>query len=353
VALTNQNIPYREVAGTFVIVDPRNLDSVKLAGALSELNKKLEFVADSSVSAAVTSGPVKYIVDDDGAVRESTTAAYWSAIPSVKFPPEGLGFDILITTNFGLKAYYVDASGKVISEGGEFNTAFYAAAIDRTDNRELLLVTAPGLSRIYEYEKNSGKLSVLIEGYSVTSMKFWNDNLYFAGYKDPEDWDNARLYEYSLQSREIRILTGPIFADVRGLSFIDGRIIVSDGRHNRLVILDAENFDVINYWYGFNYPNGTSPTIAGNLLVADEHAGVVREVNLRTFQEMRSVGFRLLRSPGYAEEITSGEFRGFWIIADTDNDRILLIDPSNERIHAEMTGLRGVLNFSILAGASK
>ncbi|MEQ6341929.1 MAG: hypothetical protein M3A44_09825 [Gammaproteobacteria bacterium] len=340
-ALSANGIKYMEKKDHVIILRPKSVKSEDLANALREINLTIESSAPLSRE---TRSPVDYIMYEDGQIGEHTTANYSTGKPRVNYPILPIGFDLFVATNLGLRAYYIERNGTVVSEGGDYNTAFYSVAGGENDP---LLVSAPGHRKIYVYDKLTGRLSVLIDGYAATKIKQSNGKLFFVGYKDFKDWNKAALYEYTFSTKRIRRLTAPIFSDVRGLEFGNGELYVSDGGHNRIVVLDTRTYRVRYYWLGFTYPNGISLTDRDTLLVADEHAGVIRELDPQTGQEVRSIGYRLLRFPGHVEEITTGPYKGAWLIADTGNDRVLLLDPSTEKIYAEISGLREPLDFVV------
>lgn len=331
-ALNKYKIEYRNNYGYLLVASPGSIEKDALTQLLDDIN--------------VDAGPVKYVMNDLGYFHEHTTAKYYQTAPVVSYVSREVGFDLFVPTNFGLRGYYINSAGKVISEGGEYNTAFYSVAVDKQSGE--LLISAPGVRKVFKYEKNTGRLATLIDGYSVTNMRFIGNRLFFFGYVDAADWDKSALYEFNLQTSEIKKLTDGIFADVRGVAEKDGRLYISNGSNNNIVVLDKENFTRLYDWYGFTYPNGLSISSVGTLLVADEHAGVIRELDVRTGEEIRSLGFGQLHSPGYVEEILQGPYQGNWLVADTDSNRLVILEPASHRILEEISGLRGSLDFAII-----
>ncbi len=48
-----------------------------------------------------------------------------------------------------------------------------------------------------------------------------------------------------------------------------------------------------------------------------------------------------LKSPGSALEVDRGKFNGYWLISDTDNDRVILVEPDTWEIIYEIRGFNG------------
>jgi hypothetical protein len=344
--LTKYKIPFME---DLTVVNSRHVKPEVITAALKEINQSISFKPISKQNEISSDTPVKYIMYENGQIDEYTQASYGTSTPTSIYPVGGGGFDIFLATTFGLRAYFINATGDVVSEGGDYNTAFYSVTTYKNDK---LFVSEPGHGKIFAYNKLTGQLDVLIDGYSATEIHIIKDKLYFVGYPFGKEWDKSSLYEYNLDTNGIKILTKPIFADVRGMTIYGDKLYISDGSRHRLVVLDANTFQVQYFWLGFNYPNGISITSKNTLLVADEHAGVIREIDLQTSEEIRSVGYGFIRSPSHVKEVTFGPYKGKWLIADADNNRLLLISPDSLEIIAEIGGLRSVFDFVVLPSTS-
>jgi len=331
-ALNKYKIEYFNEYGIIRATNPESIEKDVLTLLLSDINSD--------------AGPVEYVMSAEGYFEENTTPQYYQTAPVVSYKSREVGFDLFVPTNFGLRGYFISSAGEIVSEGGAYNTAFYSVVVGKETGH--LLISAPGVKKVFKYEKNTGVLTTLIDGYSVTNMRFIDNRLFFFGYIDAADWDKSAMYEFDLNTSEVKKLTDGVFADVRGMAEKDGRIYISNGSNNNVVVLDKENFARLYYWDGFSYPNGLSISSSGTLLVADEHAGVIRELDVSTGEEIRSLGFGQLHSPGYVEEILHGPYKGNWMVADTDSDRLVIFDPASSRILEEISGLRGPLDFAII-----
>lgn len=313
--------------------------------ALADINKEINFESPSLI-AGITETPVSYVIDAEGRIDESTTANYFQLNPIAIYPVEA-DYDVYAAVSFGLRLYQFDQNGRLARElFGDYNTAFYSVAIDSSGN--FLAASVPGLKRIYLYDLRRNALLKTIRGYAVTRLRFHKRSLYFAGYRKNKDWMRAALYRLSLKNGRIQRLTPSLFADVRGLAFGENQLFFSDGANHRIAVLDNKTFKLKTYWLGFNYPNGLSITPRNTLLVADEHAGVVRELDIITGAELRTVGYRVLRSPAHAEEIGFGQHEGKWLIADGDNNRLCLLDIRSSEILAEIGNIRSVMDFAVV-----
>ncbi len=344
--LTRYKIPLTE---GLEVIGGHQIKPEVISAALAEINQAISFKPKSTQVGYSSDTPVKYIMYGNGQIDEYTEANYGTSSPKISYPSKGVGFDIFTATTFGLRAFYIDAIGNVLSEGGDYNTAFYSVTSYKNNT---LLVSEPGHGKIFTYNKLTGQLNVLVDGYSATDIHILIDKLYFVGYPFGKEWDKSSLYEYNFNTKRIKILTKPIFADVRGMTIHGDKLYIADGSRHRLVVLDANTFQVLYFWYGFNYPNGLSITSNNSLLVADEHAGVIREIDLQTSMEIRSVGYGFIRSPSHVEEVPFGPYKGKWLIADADNNRLLLMSPDSMEIFAEIGGLRSVFDFLMLPLAS-
>ncbi|QDQ86249.1 hypothetical protein FMZ60_00565 [Alcaligenaceae bacterium SJ-26] len=330
--LKRHGIKYQKEGGRIRALDFEALSEGVLQAVLDDINKN--------------AGRVHYIVDSIGNFNEHTSADYYQEAPEIGYAGQDVGFDLFVPTNFGLRGYYISADGQIVSEGGAYNTAFYSVAT--TDDGETLFISAPGVRTIYRYEKDSGRIDPFVEGYSVTHMRVLDGKLLFFGYQNPEDWTKAALFEAQLDTGSLTQLTEAIFSDVRGMAVKGDRMYVSNGNNNNIVVLDRNNLSKLYDWEGFSWPNGLGVSSTGTLLVADEHAGVIRELDVDSGEELRVLGFGVLNSPGEVQEILKGPYQGKWMVADTDSDRLIIFDPDAQVIVQSVTHLRGPLDFAMI-----
>ncbi len=63
------------------------------------------------------------------------------------------------------------------------------------------------------------------------------------------------------------------------------------------------------------------------ILIADEHNNYLRKINYKNMtEEWHSPTFQL-KSPGGIYLIEKGNFKGYYLISDTDNNRVILGEP--------------------------
>lgn len=275
----------------------------------------------------------------DGKIIYSTTANYYTEAPRCAGDP--LDIRIAATANFGLRGYVFDSGQCVVMEVGEHNTAYYSVAVDQT--LDLLAFAIPGQARIDIYNLDSHEFLQSITGYSATTITFHQGRIYFAGYPTGGDWDRASVFAYSLNTDNVEAwFMREQLADARGIDFYGNEVAVSDGAHHRIVIASAEDFRPFAVVQGLNYPNGVSFTESGELLVADEHNGLIHRINRDGAVVWSSPPFQLI-SPGSVAEITEGRHKGHYLVADADGNRIIVVDPVSWSIKFEISGTRSVL----------
>lgn len=279
------------------------------------------------------------VVIRDGKIIYTTTANYYTQTP--RCAGEDLDFQIAATANFGLRGYIFDSDQCVILEVGEHDTAYYSVAVDHSLG--IIAYAIPGQARIDIYELTSHSLMKSVHGYSATTLTFYDGRLYFAGHPTGQAWDQASIFSYSLENDRIEgEFLAQQLADVRGIDFHDELVAVSDGAHHRIVIAGNRDFQPRAIVEGLNYPNGVSYTGAGDLLVADEHNGLVHRITQDGEVIWSSPQFELI-SPGSVVEISQGRHQGELLIADADGNRVLLVQPDTWEISFEITGLRSTL----------
>lgn len=172
----------------------------------------------------------------DNKIFFTTEAKYYNT--ELKCIGEYLDFDIATVANFGLRGYLIktkeDGNCSII-EKGSYNTAYYSVAYD--DKNDYLAYSIPGQKKIEIYNKNNMELIKVFEGYSATSLEFFNGDLYFAGYNENEEWNKSSIFQYSiLKDKIIKEYFSKELADCRGISFKDNLMAVSNGIHNKVYI---------------------------------------------------------------------------------------------------------------------
>ncbi len=287
------------------------------------------------------SNPLNYFIDNSGNINESTTAEYYTDHPETRFIGEGLDFDILAAVNFGLRSYYFDGTGQIIKEWGDYNTAYYSVAYNPNKNQFVLV--SPGVFKMQIVNKGTLEIEREITGYAAFSVEIYNDEIYFAGYEQDEgDWDALAIYRIGADG-SINKLTVSKYADVRGFILHNDKLFISDGYHKRIVVYDliSQKEKVINR--RFQYPNNITLSAQNTILIAEEHNDIILEVDPESFMVIRETDPRQLRSPASAIEIEKGKYKGYWLVADTDQQRIIVVNPNTWDIVYETRNLRSVL----------
>jgi len=278
---------------------------------------------------------------DHNDIHFQTIAEYHEAKPKLKGQSD-IDFSILASSNFGLRSYLFNLKKKTIKEWGGDDTAYYSVALDEI--RQHIALTVPGHNKIDIYKSiNDNKPIHTIKGFIATTIQFHRGNLFFSGYKVGGDWNKASFYEYSMNQKKIYFKEE--LADSRGISFQEDLVAISDGAHHRVIIFNNKTKKITKTLKGFNYPNGVSfsklkPDV---LFITDEHNMLVRKISLKNLKELWHSPFGELKSPGCVEEIYKGKYKGNLLVCDTDNNRILLIEPKTWTIHYEIANIRSCL----------
>ncbi|MBS3849787.1 hypothetical protein KD146_13880 [Devosia sp. BSSL-BM10] len=325
-------------------VQPPKLSGAMLAAAQSAADPSssvLEEIVKRRVSLfpPVTPPDLHLIIADGVLESYSTKANYHVETPRCK--GEALDFEIAAAVNFGLRGYTFDSDKCVRHEVGDYDTAYYSVAVDHLQN--LLAFAIPGHARIEIYDLDSLEILGSIAGYSATTLDFHKGRLFFGGYPEGGAWDQASIFSADPGRFEV---VDEFFqrelADVRGIAFFNGLVAVSDSYRNRVILAEDEIFEPQIIYEGLNYPNGVSFDHEGNLLIADEHNGLIHRVSLDGDIVWSSPPFQLI-SPGSVVEVAEGCYSGHYLVADADGNRIILVDPVSWEIKFEVTGTRSVL----------
>jgi len=273
-------------------------------------------------------------------LRFTTPANYYTS--SLECKGKSLDFDILTVSNFGLRGYYIKPDSCEIREVGSFNTAYYSVAYDYLNG--LVAYSIPGHYKIDIYSFNDWKLIRSIKGFAATSVEFHQGDLFFAGYEKDASWKKASVYQYSIDKSEvIKTYYSGLLADVRGLSFYDDIMAVANGIHNNIYLYDLNLKKRKLELTGFHYPNGIHLADEFSLFVADEHSNYVRKIDLRKMEESWNSPAGQLKSPGSVHEIRQGKWKGYLLISDTDNNRLIIVEPVKWDIVFEISGIRSSL----------
>lgn len=283
--------------------------------------------------------PLSYEINHKG-INEVTDAVYYTSDPSWRgiFPD----FDLLIPTNFGLRTYFFSKETESLEHvWGDYNTAYYSASYSR--RRDLIAISAPGLYRIDIYKRKNFEKVMTLHNYAALSVKFHEGRLYFSGSHKNTDWSEGSIFMFDIDKKQITdIYLDKQLADCRGFTFWKDYLLASNGAKNMISMLNLKNGELTNLT-GFSYPNGISINSDGNLLVADEHHQVIREIDLVHFNLVWSSPMGQLKSPGNVIEIKEGKYAKNLLVADTDNQRVLIVEPKTWDIKFEMQNLRSVL----------
>lgn len=329
--LTKNNINYLfDSFGNTKVIDPNKLSNPVKEKLSTEVSS-----AYSSIVLGYENYPVKYSLDASGRFSESTDANYFHQNPSSNFQGD-LGFDFYAATTFGLRAYKFNSSGAVEAEHGDFNTTFYGIA-EIDDN----VFVSTGFKSIFILDKKNLEKKDSIDGMYVSSLYPYKTGLLVVAYKNSDDWQKGRLYYLDINKKTFSMLSDANIADSRGIAVDGGKIYVTSGYDKKIIVFNENDFSFSN-WYGFNYPNGLTAA-NGILLVGDEHSGVIRKINLNSKEIVLSFGFGLIASPSSAVILEKGQFKGSWLVADTDKNRIIIANPYSNQILYEVNNIRSTM----------
>ncbi len=282
--------------------------------------------------------PVRYNLTTYGQFQEETIVNYYHLKPETDYVGD-IGFSFYVATTLGLRLYMAHRNGSIASEYGEFNTVFYGLAKVGND-----LFATTGVNSIDVLDAKSLKKKGSIDGMFVSALLPYKDGLLAVAYKYAEDWRKGRLYYIDTLTKQFLMLSNVDIADSRGIAIQDGQIFVSSGADDKLIIFDEKNLSHKN-WYGFRYPNGLNLDGEGSLIIADEHAGVIRKVNIKSKKIELEFGFGMLASPTHAVNIKKGIYKGHWLVADADNDRVIIVDPFTNQIKYQLRNIRSPSNI--------
>lgn len=317
------------------------------------LQEAMKKDAYSLFETSSTKNPLSYnllVNSEDILIVESTQALYYTQTPKVKFldslENKSLDFKILAAVNFGLRGYLFNGYGEVEKEWGDYNTAYTNTAYH--ERLKLIAWSVPGHEKIILINALDFSIVKEFHGFSSDIVAFDSKHLYFFNRVN----EKSNLYRVDLDTLEV---TEPLLKEwdiqySRGLAINEKEnlLYISDTFNNRLLVVDLTSLQIKKEIHGLKMPNGISFTPRNTLLVADEHNDTIRELNLASFKEIRSFPSNYIRSPGDMVEIKKGNYKGCWLIADTDNNRIILVDPKTHQIYFEIQNLRSVLSISVI-----
>jgi hypothetical protein len=177
-------------------------------------------------------------------------------------------------------------------------------------------------------------------------MHPYKEGALVVAYENAEDWERGKLFYLNTTTGVFLQLSDVDIKDSRGIAVWGGKIYVTSGQAQKIIIFNERDFSREN-WYGFRYPNGLSVGGNGDLLIGDEHAGVIRNVSLNDRGLIKSFGFGTLASPSTALVLDRGKYQGDWLIADTDNNRIVVINPDTKKVNYEVKNVRSPMGLWI------
>lgn len=285
-------------------------------------------------------------------ISEHTEAYYATAIPESIFAPalggKKLDFHILVACSFGLRGYQFNENGDIYKEWGDYNTAYVSTAYNR--QHDLIAWSIPGHEKIVISDATNLQ-QFKIDGFMSSCIYFTDDYLYFFNNRgELSDFYrvNLNFIENGTEPNCELLIENSNFYEPRGLIVRPDFIYISDTFNHCIKLLDANTYQEMKRFNGFRFPNGIFLTPDNRLLVADEHADTVREIDLINYQENKSIDAGMLRSPGSVLEIETGMYKGCWLIADSDNNRVILISPTEHEIYFEIRNVRSCLSLAII-----
>lgn len=285
-------------------------------------------------------------------ISESTTALYYCQTPQAKFSStikdQSLDFKILTAVNFGLRGYLFNGYGNLEKEWGNYNTAYISVAYH--EKSRLIAWSIPGHKKIILINYDTFKIIKEFNNITSEALAFDSKYLYFFNRVN----DKSTLYKVPLNNLEsvIPVLVEWDIQYARGLEIDEQKSIayIADTFNNRLISIDLTTLQIkkeINYPV-LKMPNGVFLTNHNTILVADEHNDMIKELNADSFREIRNFPSQYIRSPGDIHEIKKGNYKGSWLIADTDNNRIILVNPKTYELYFEIKNLRGILSLDVI-----
>lgn len=295
-----------------------------------------ETISLYSPSRAITS--LNYTFDSNK-LDFNTTAEYYPAQPDCK--GDKLDFEILAASNFGLRGYCI-RNDSVIREFGEYNTAYFSTCYD--PQNDLVAFAIRGLFRIDIYNRSDWSLVRSIDNIAASSIEFYRGDLFIGGYKKDGEWFKSSIFQYSVDKGEVtNEFFSTLLADVRGLSFHDGLMAISDSYHNRIIMHDLNSGKTRLLLKGFYYPNGIHLISRDRIYVADEHHHHIRLIDLASMREIWKSPAGQLKAPCSIHQVQQGKWMGMLLISDTDNNRMIVVEPETWKIIYEVASIRGVL----------
>ncbi|MCA9016509.1 MAG: hypothetical protein KDA77_14345, partial [Planctomycetaceae bacterium] len=91
------------------------------------------------------------------------------------------------------------------------------------------------------------------------------------------------------------------------------------------------------------YPNGIHLLSHERMYVADEHHHHVRLIDLTSMTEVWKSPAGQLKAACSVHQVQQGKWKGYLLISDTDNNRVILAEPERWKIIYEISGVHGVM----------
>lgn len=272
---------------------------------------------------------------DEIDLRSNRLVRYQPTEPLTKTKKK-LDFKVLISTNFGLSTYLINMSGEV--EKAFRSSAPYFGSILFKDF--FILGGSSGKIEIMEKETYNSHKS--IDGYLVKGIfkSDRNDACYLSMSK-LENPNKNYIYSINPNMGTLRLLNAELSGDFRAGTAFDDFLVMPDTRNRRVVALDLSKGNISHEVTGFDYPLSAKLTSRDTFLVANGQTDRVLEVDFKSEKILRSTPMGELSSPSSAIEIYKGDYKGYWLIADRDHDRVILVHPETWDIVFECANLNG------------
>ena len=277
------------------------------------------------------------MIDEKIFIIENTNSNYNHTTPEVKLN-KPLDFDILISSNFGLSAFFINKNGRV-ERTFKDNQPYYSAVA--TEDYFILGGSFGPLSVVsrhdngYQYDLND---------YCVSAIFKNEKDIYVVASIKSIDVNNYSVYLFNPKLSTLTPLTPPIFGDVRGGCVYKNLLVLPEGDKKRICVWNMTEKKITKIFNGFRYPNDITLTPRNTFLVANEHNNEILEVDLFKEKIIRSSPIGELTSPGSVLEIDRGNYKGHWLISDTDHDRVIIVNPKTWNIAFEARNLNGPLS---------
>lgn len=286
-----------------------------------------------------------FYFDENGEIMESTTAEYRIDPPKVLF--DKLDFDILVATSFGRRSYLINSQGEIAGEWGDEQSSYWCMGY--CEKQSLIALADSNHSKIEIINSKTFEILYTIRGYVSTAVYIDTGFLYFTAETQRPGSDNGShykehaLYRFNLETKEIVQLTENNLMAPRGVSCYKNSIIVSETFKNEIKFFNKKTFDLEKIYTGFLMQNKIYVQ-DNRLLIADEHNHCIREIDLISDKESTyHTPIGLLLNPANVYEISAGIHKGKWLISDSENLRIVLLDPLTNKLTVLIENLNAAL----------